>query len=757
MTGSGGYHIYMAKPEGLSVKDSLPEYPGIEYKSFGRQVVAPGSIHPDTHQLYVAKVGFLADFRVLPELTQKLSERIGRSPNSQNRSERTQKASDGSGEDVRTKIDAGQIAELLPLVSMPGKHGNYDDWIKLPMSAHFASDGDLGVLEELEAWCEADADIRDKWDGFGNHGGAPVTFGTLAKLARQYCVPGKEAEVDAWIVKARAAGDFSDAEDPADLNAMTENDPVAETVSKRKIRLRDGYQDKIVADATEGLMEALCGQILQQNGGLVRPVVLDATQSVEGVVRFNAGMTVLLPVTTDWLWLKLSEKIRFYRMTQQSEEKGGELKATPADPPKKLAALIQANIGKLPFYTVRAMVTAPTIDLTSGEIIDVPGINPRTGLLAVFDPGEFPTVKRGLTQAEAKERLDEVFHDLLRGFPFDDGERGASAAVAMSTLITPLLRATMVSAPLHAIDAAAPGTGKTMLSEISGILATGAKPAASAWSRDEEENEKRLGAALMQKASVLLLDNLEAKKGDKLEGNMMCMVLTSEMVSIRVLGTHGKANLSTKTFIMATGNNIVVAGDMVRRVVKCRLDAKMARPETRSFNFVPTELANERRGVIVASILEAVAAYIDAGRPCDGDVAKLGGFESWTTIQGLLKWCGWEDPARTIDAVRATDTSRHETEEALEAWHMAFGDEWVTPKEVEDLIRSAQGFEDMEDLTSYEHYEAITLMQETLLEGKDTTAWIGRIFGTMGAVTCGDYYLEAEKGSRSSRARLRKG
>ena len=44
-----------------------------------------------------------------------------------------------------------------------------------------------------------------------------------------------------------------------------------------------------------------------------------------------------------------------------------------------------------------------------------------------------------------------------------------------------------------------------------------------------------------------------------------------------------------------------------------------------------------------------------------------------------------------------------------------------------------------------------------LLENKDTTAWIGRIFGKMGAVSCGDYYLEAEKGSRISRAKLRKG
>ena len=46
ITGSGGHHYYFRKPEDLSLMDSLENYPGIEFKSLGRQVVAPGSIHP---------------------------------------------------------------------------------------------------------------------------------------------------------------------------------------------------------------------------------------------------------------------------------------------------------------------------------------------------------------------------------------------------------------------------------------------------------------------------------------------------------------------------------------------------------------------------------------------------------------------------------------------------------------------------------------------------------------------------------------
>lgn len=32
--------------------DEYPQFSGIEFKTFGRQVVGPGSIHPDTKELY---------------------------------------------------------------------------------------------------------------------------------------------------------------------------------------------------------------------------------------------------------------------------------------------------------------------------------------------------------------------------------------------------------------------------------------------------------------------------------------------------------------------------------------------------------------------------------------------------------------------------------------------------------------------------------------------------------------------------------
>lgn len=51
-TGGGGLHIYMRKPGDVTVRGKLDLFEGIEFKSVGFQVVAAGSIHPETGKPY---------------------------------------------------------------------------------------------------------------------------------------------------------------------------------------------------------------------------------------------------------------------------------------------------------------------------------------------------------------------------------------------------------------------------------------------------------------------------------------------------------------------------------------------------------------------------------------------------------------------------------------------------------------------------------------------------------------------------------
>lgn len=52
-TGGDGFHIFFKKPADISIRNAIPAYRGLEFKAGpGRQVVGPGSLHPDTGKVY---------------------------------------------------------------------------------------------------------------------------------------------------------------------------------------------------------------------------------------------------------------------------------------------------------------------------------------------------------------------------------------------------------------------------------------------------------------------------------------------------------------------------------------------------------------------------------------------------------------------------------------------------------------------------------------------------------------------------------
>jgi predicted P-loop ATPase len=51
-TGGGGEHIYFRKPNNVAIQRGLHDYPGVEFKSYGQQVVGASSKHPDTLKPY---------------------------------------------------------------------------------------------------------------------------------------------------------------------------------------------------------------------------------------------------------------------------------------------------------------------------------------------------------------------------------------------------------------------------------------------------------------------------------------------------------------------------------------------------------------------------------------------------------------------------------------------------------------------------------------------------------------------------------
>ena len=105
-------------------------------------------------------------------------------------------------------------------------------------------------------------------------------------------------------------------------------------------------------------------------------------------------------------------------------------------------------------------------------------------------------------------------------------------AVALSLIISAVVRPTLDFVPMHVFDAPVAGSGKTRLVELACILASGHEPSVMSQGESREELEKRLGAMMLLRGDRLIaIDNCEKP----LEGDLLNSALTSSMLSVRIL------------------------------------------------------------------------------------------------------------------------------------------------------------------------------------------------------------------------------
>ena len=110
------------------------------------------------------------------------------------------------------------------------------------------------------------------------------------------------------------------------------------------------------------------------------------------------------------------------------------------------------------------------------------------------------------------------------------------------------------------------------------------------------------------------------------------------------------------TLTFASGN-IVIVGDLCRRVITTTLDPQLERPELREFisNPVATVLAD--RGAYIAACFTICRAYVVAGRPAPA--RKLASFEGWSdTVRSALIWLGRADSIDTIETALEADLKK---------------------------------------------------------------------------------------------------
>jgi hypothetical protein len=239
--------------------------------------------------------------------------------------------------------------------------------------------------------------------------------------------------------------------------------------------------------------------------------------------------------------------------------------------------------------------------------------------------------------------------------------------------------------------------GKTLLWDAVAMIAFGRTPTLMSFTDDPEEMRKRVISVLMQGDPIVNIDNVEAP----LHSQTLCTVLTQAEFSDRLLGTNRMVSAPTTCLWLATGNNLLIKGDLITRVLPCYIDPKCERPEERTFDRNLYEWIPDHRPRLVQAALTVLRAYHVAGRPKQA-LKNFARFEDWSRwIRSALVWLGEADPCLGRESLAEHDPVSQSLSALLAAWHERYGSRAATAKQaIADASATSQG---MDGTVRYDH------------------------------------------------------
>jgi hypothetical protein len=276
------------------------------------------------------------------------------------------------------------------------------------------------------------------------------------------------------------------------------------------------------------------------------------------------------------------------------------------------------------------------------------------------------------TRTQASIAADHLL-DLVSNFPFAGAtrdEEDSHRAACLAGLLTALVRFAIPGpCPLFVFDANCPGTGKSLLTDIIALIATGRAMSRTTFPDEEAELRKRITSIALAGDQLMLFDNIA--QGSPFGGAALDAALTATTWRDRVLGrSEMSAELPLLTVFYATGNNMILRGDMQRRVIPCRLETQEEKPEERGDFKYPHLLEHVRihRPRLVNDALTILRAFATAGRP-QAALPSFGSYEGWSRwIRQAVFWVMGVDPCATREKIRAADPALSNLAVLLEGW-----------------------------------------------------------------------------------------
>lgn len=354
---------------------------------------------------------------------------------------------------------------------------------------------------------------------------------------------------------------------------------------------------------------------------------------------------------------------------------------------------------QLPFLRSLRGVTHTPLPRAGKGMLTVPGYDQESGFL--YDPnGAIPMVHEKPTVTQVKEataRIRELFKEFVWAGDHDE-------ANYLGGMLTPLMRlACPPPYKMVLIGAHQRGSGKSLLAQQYRTVHGGTL---RSWPGTEEELKKQITAVLATTtAPVCQIDNIRGI----VRSATLDALLTSADYTDRVLGSTNDTTMRNDRLWVATGNNMVMGGDLDRRTVNVMIDPGVERPEDRT-DFAIKDLSAyvaEKRTLILADLLTMLAAWDAEGRPADNPTADS--FGTWVaSVRGVLGVC--EVPGTFDHHDSRTENVDPDAEEAaafLSAIEMYFGKTTWTVKDITEkmvspddptLIRPSQGWQETDPM-----------------------------------------------------------
>jgi putative DNA primase/helicase len=524
----------------------------------------------------------------------------------------------GGANPEATVEDIAAAAEAMPN-PLPGwnEAATWNEWNTIGMAFWRASGGSQEGFAAFDVWSRKSpkydpGETLFRWNHFHRSPPDNIGFGTLVHHAR--------AAVSGWTPPSRRG-------------------PVA----GQTIKLAGGNRPMAAAAGIEAIAEA---PFFQRDGKLVYVQRIPMKAFSGETVLLPGVIPVPIPLLLNELgkravWIAYDRRLRDWKQV---------------DVPYDVATRVAAMSDDWPFPPLRGVIGTPTMR-ADGSLLAVPGYDDATGFL-LFSPPPMSSLPAAPGRADAEAAL-RIVGDLFNEFPFANK---ASRSVALSLIMSLVLRPILRVVPLHVANAPEGGTGKSYVFDIASALAFGEACPAIARGANPEETEKRLVGAALEGRTLIVLDNVNGE----LRSEFLCQTIERPIIQPRPLGTSKMPAIPNGFVCGANGNNIEVADDLVRRTLVCSLDAKLEQPYLRQFKRRPVADVLANRGRYIGAVLTIVRAYVLAGMP--NRPKRFVSFEEWSDlVRGPLIWLGLSDPLATMLQLGSIDPGRERLAAVLAA------------------------------------------------------------------------------------------